>query len=179
MKEKIQEETEAKTVIAKPAKKRSVLQKFNSPILHQVATKIVADDEKFIPQYQTDDAACADLVANITQPLQICSRGIAVVDCGFSLELKSGYKACIVARSGLAKKGLIVANSPGQIDPDYRNRVGVILVNIGKEIIVVNPGDRVAQIYIEPIYKFDWVSCKQEDLSPSNRNGGFGSTGVN
>ena len=172
------EENEPKVVVAKPAHKKSPVKKYDSPMLHQVATKIVADDEKFIPQYQTEDAACADLVANLQAPIQICSRGVAVIDCGFHLELKSGYKACIVARSGSAKKGLIVGNAPGQVDPDYRDRVGVILINAGKEIIVINPGDRIAQIYIEPIFKFDWVLSKLEDLSPTSRKGGFGSTGM-
>lgn len=173
-------ETESeKVVVVKPARKKTTVSKYVSPTIFSVATKIVFDDEKFVPKYQTEDAACADLVANLQEPINLTSRGIAVIDCGFSLELKSGYKACIVARSGTAKKGLLVGNAPGQIDPDYRGRVGVILINVGKEILKISPGDRIAQIYVEPIYKFDWVYSKLEDLSPTARNaGGFGSTGI-
>ena len=168
-----------KVVIAKPANKKTSVSKYVCPNLFNIATKIVADDEKFIPVYQTEDAACADLVANLQEPISIYPQGVAIVDCGFSLELKSGYKACIVARSGTAKKGLLVGNAPGQIDPDYRGKVGVLLINVSSEIIGIRPGDRIAQIYIEPIYKFDWVFCKKEHLSATSRgNGGFGSTGV-
>ena len=119
------------------------------------------------------------MVANLAEPLVVLPQGVVIIDCGFSLELKSGYKACIVARSGTAKKGILIANAPGQIDPDYRGRVGAIVVNITSQVLTINPDDRIAQIYIEPIYKFDWISSKKEDLSRTDRGeGGFGSTGV-
>ena len=172
------EDSSKKTVVVKPARKKDVISKWVNPNLFSIATKIVADDEKFIPKYQTKDAACADLVANLAEPLQIFPQGVAIIDCGFSLELKSGYKACIVARSGTAKKGMLVGNAPGQIDPDYRGRVGVVAVNITSQVLTIYPDDRIAQIYVEPIYKFDWIRATKEDLSETDRGqGGFGSTG--
>jgi len=147
--------------------------------LSVVSTDIVVDDPMFIPQYKTEDAACADLVANIKEgKIIIPHRKIALVDCGFSMAIPKGYKAEIVARSGLASQGLIVGNSPGQIDPDFRGRIKCILINVGNvNPIIINHGDRIAQIYITPIFKFNW-NIVQELNSTDRGSGGFGSTGI-
>jgi dUTP pyrophosphatase len=154
----------------------------NAPNPFKIATNIVVDDPMFLPKYQTLGSACVDLVANLKfddpnkKLIQLPYRCTTVVDCGFSMEIPFGYKATISARSGLASKGLTVANAPGQVDSDYRGRVKVILVNVGKEIIVINHGDRIAQMAIEPVYTFDWLVS--EELSDTERGpNGFGSTG--
>jgi dUTP pyrophosphatase len=127
------------------------------PPLHKVVTKIVVDEERFIPQYSTEEAACVDLIANLPDgPVRLPHRAIVRIDCGFSMELPVGWKAEVVPRSGLAERGITVPNSPGQIDSDYRGRVGVIIMNSGKEIIVVNDGDRFAQMWVAPVYLFDF-----------------------
>lgn len=154
-------------------------QDYTQPSFHKVATKIVADDPMYVPGYQTPGSACVDLVANITEEggvLRLPHRGCYVVDCGFSMELPAGYKAEISARSSWASKGLLVANAPGQVDTDYRGRVRVAVLNAGKEIIVINHGDRIAQMSIAPVYLFDWILAP--DLGDTQRGaGGFGSTG--
>lgn len=166
-----------KKLEAEPTLDCSALKNFSAPLLHKVATKIVVDDPKFIPKYQTEGSACVDLIANISNTITLPSRNTAIIDCGFSMELTPGYKALIVPRSGFASRGLIVANSPGQIDSDYRGRVKVIVLNASREIITINPEERFAQMYIEPVYAFEWVLTNQ--LSSTDRGtGGFGSTGV-
>ena len=164
-------------VVASPILERSAAYDYTSPLLHKVTTKIVCDDPKFLPKYQTEGSACVDLMANIPAPISMAPRTIVTIDCGFSMEIKPGYKAVIVARSGFASRGLLVPNGPGQIDSDYRGKVKVILMNAGREIILINPGDRVAQMHIEPVLLFDWVVSTE--LSETERGtGGFGSTGV-
>ena len=55
-------------------------------------------------------------------------------------------------RSGLARKfGISLPNAPGTIDSDYRGEVLVLLVNLGTEPFIVEPGDRVAQMVIAPV----------------------------
>src|SRR5687768_7097486 len=100
-----------------------------SPFLIDV--EIVADEQDFIPEYKTEEAVCVDLIANV-QPdavgrrvLTIPYRKIQEIDCGFSMAIPDGYKAEIAIRSGHGKKGLIVVNSPGQIDSDYTGRIKV------------------------------------------------------
>lgn len=91
----------------------------------------------------------------------------------------NGYRAeCQVRpRSGLAlKKGLTVLNTPGTIDSDYRDEVGVILINQGQEAVWIEDGERIAQLI------FGWEdTCEWEEvrsLNETDRKGGFGHTGV-
>lgn len=143
--------------------------------LYKVVTKIMADDDKFIPRYQADGAACVDLVANLDQDLVLQPMQTEMIDCGFSMELPEHYKAVISARSGLAKKGLFVNNAPGIIDSDYRGRVRVLVAYFGQDSMLIKKYDRIAQMSIEPVYYFSWNLASS--LSETERNeGGFGST---
>lgn len=148
-----------------------------------VKVRIKADDHRFVPQYQTDGAANVDLVANVSpdvhgnKALTLTSRTMAMVDVGFAMELPAGWKAEISARSGWAKKGLVVTNGPGQIDEDYRGRICVMVANLGKEILVIKDGDRIGQMWPVPVYRF--VFEEVEELTPTPRGeDGFGSTGT-
>lgn len=161
----------------------SPVQQLNAPDAFNINTKIVADEDVYIPKYSTDGSAAVDLVGNIppdhagNRVVTLPHRATAVIDCGFSMELPPGFKANVSARSGLASRGLIVTNGPGIIDSDYRGRVKVIVTNVGKEIIVLNHLDRIAQMTIEPVYLFQWESV--DALSETERGeGGLGSTGV-
>lgn len=59
---------------------------------------------------------------------------------------------------------------------DYRNEVGVILMNLGDTPFTVKKGDRVAQLVFSRISRA--VFEKASVLSSSGRSGGFGSTGI-
>lgn len=167
-----------KVVVCKPVVKKTEAKIYavEAPPSNKISTKIILDDPKFEPKYQTEDAACCDLIANLEAPVSLANRCGVLVDCGFSMEVPVGYKAVIAGRSGLSSKGLVIPNAPGQIDSDYRGKVKVYLLNVGREIMVINPGDRIAQMYIEEVKKFDFSVV--EVLSPTKRDkGGFGSTG--
>ena len=67
-------------------------------------------------------------------------------------------------------------NSPGTIDADYRGEIKVLLVNLGDEPILINPGDRIAQLVIAPVVRAEIVEV--DELEPTARgDGGFGHTG--
>ena len=96
---------------------------------------------------------------------------------GWAMELPLGFEAQVRPRSGLAwRSGLTVVNAPGTIDSDYRGEVVVLLVNLSKDPVVVQPGDRVAQMVIAPV-----IQARVEEvteLAESERGaGGFGHTG--
>lgn len=147
-----------------------------------IPVEIKVEDPKFIPMYQTANSAGADLVANIPpndrgdRILTMRPGQIELVDVGFSMSLPEGWEAQIRPRSGRAMKGLKVANSPGTIDADFRDNVKVILHNDGKEIMQIKHGDRIAQMLLKPVWKFQWNIVKE--LSTTDRKGGFGSTGL-
>ncbi len=156
---------------------------------HRVKTPIVADSPEFIPQYKTKGAACCDLHANLPldlngqRLLRLMPGHTELVDCGFSIALPAGHEAQIRAKSGWAAKGVICTNATeeqegGTIDDDYRLRLKVILTNVGKNIIVINHLDRIAQMAVRPCWYFDFDPTDHLEEADSNRDGGFGSTGV-
>ena len=93
------------------------------------------------------------------------------------MEVPKGCAGLIYARSSLgAKRGLAPANKVGVIDSDYRGEIRVVLFNHSKQTQKVEPGERVAQLLITPVYTPAYEEV--EDLSDTHRGeGGFGSTG--
>ena len=64
-------------------------------------------------------------------------------------------------------------------DPEYRGRVRVILCNVGHtNPIAIKHGERFAQLYLTPVYKFNW-QVVTELPTTTRGSGGFGSTGKN
>lgn len=131
-----------------------------------------------LPSYETADSAGMDLRAAVGDPVLIAPGDIALVPTGFKIALPSGFEAQVRPRSGLAlKKGITIPNSPGTIDADYRGEVGVILQNLGKQVFVIERGDRIAQMVIAPVTRAVWK--QQVSLTETSRGtGGFGSTGI-
>lgn len=96
---------------------------------------------------------------------------------GFRVEIPTGYELQIRSRSGMAKKGIFVINSPGTIDSDYRGPVMVLLHNSGDKRFGINHGDRVGQLVLKRAPQANFVLV--DILSETERgSGGFGSTGV-
>ena len=102
----------------------------------------------------------------------------ALVPTGLAIELPGPETVALVyARSGLSiKHGLCMANGVGVIDSDYRGELRVPMVNLGQESYTIQPGERVAQLCIAPVYTAAFVPA--ETLGDTARGaGGFGSTG--
>ena len=79
-------------------------------------------------------------------------------------------------RSLSIKHGLCMANGVGVVDSDYRGELKVPMVNLGREAYTIQPGERVAQLCIAPVYTAAFVPA--EELGDTQRGeGGFGSTG--
>jgi dUTP pyrophosphatase len=97
---------------------------------------------------------------------------------GLFVEIPPGYEFQVRSRSGLALKNhVMVLNSPGTVDADYRGEIRVILYNAGSEPFEVKRGDRIAQMVLCPVFRP--VFLEVDDLSDTDRSsGGFGSTGV-
>jgi dUTP pyrophosphatase len=140
-------------------------------------------DESFpLPSYETTGAAGADVRASLgTGEKMLLKPGERVlVPTGLSMEIPHGYEIQVRPRSGLSfKTGLMVLNSPGTIDSDYRGEVKIILGNLGTKEEIINHGDRVAQLVLAPVTQARYV-VTSDDLSETTRGaGGFGSTGRN
>lgn len=131
-----------------------------------------------LPSYATIGAAGMDLLAAVNEPITILSQEIALIPTGLQIALPHNYELQIRPRSGLAlKHGILLPNSPGTIDEDYRGEVKVILLNTGKESFVVERGMRIAQAIIAPVIRAIWEET--DILEETERScEGFGSTGV-
>ncbi len=131
-----------------------------------------------LPTYATSGAAGMDLLAAVDAPMRLEPGQRGLVPTGLSIALPSGYELQVRPRSGLAlKHGIVLPNSPGTIDEDYRGEVGVIVMNAGQQAFVIERGMRIAQAVVAPVVRATWLEC--DDLDKTERGaGGFGSTGT-
>ncbi len=131
-----------------------------------------------LPAYATPGSAGVDLMAAIEAPLTLAPGARRLVPSGIAIALPSGYEAQVRPRSGLAiKHGILLVNSPGTVDADYRGEIMVILANIGAEAFTIEPGMRIAQMVVAPVSHVAWEPV--DALPESGRGaGGFGSTGL-
>lgn len=97
---------------------------------------------------------------------------------GLAVKIPDGYFGGIYARSGLStKQGLRPANCTGIIDSDYRGEIIVALHNDSNEIGVIEHGQRIAQLVIQPYLNVEFEEV--DKLEETERgDGGFGSSGV-
>ena len=136
-------------------------------------------DNGVIPAYQSEQAAGADLYAALDAPLTLAPMDRALVPTGIAAQPdRDDCVLLIAARSGLAvKKGVTLSNGIGVVDADYRGEICVGLVNLGKDTVTIEPGDRIAQLLVMPVLRA--VFTEADSLDSSDRGtGGFGHTGT-
>lgn len=97
-------------------------------MIQEVPVYIRVEERGKIPSYESVHATGCDVYA--TENMVLCPGEKKVMPLNFVIALQSGIEAQIRPRSGLSlNTELRVPNSPGTIDSDYRNIVGVILQN--------------------------------------------------
>lgn len=139
----------------------------------EIKVKLV--DGGKMPEYKTAGASCADCYARLVTPfITIPKKSRVLVALGFCIELPEGYEAVIRPRSGMTKNGIDIAL--GTIDWDYRNEVMCQLVNNSDGDFDIKNLDRICQMKIQKAEQFEFVQV--DELSETDRKGGFGSTGV-
>lgn len=131
-----------------------------------------------LPEYATPMSAGLDLKANISEPITLGPLQRVLIPTDLYMAIPEGYELQIRSRSGLAlKKGIFCLNSPGTIDADYRNGVGIILANFSNDPFIINPGDRVAQAVLNKFEKIEWEEVTELDETERG-TGGFGHSGI-
>lgn len=138
--------------------------------------------EAQLPKFANPHAGGADLVATSRREDNF---GNVIYGTGIAIELPKGYSAFIYPRSSNSKKDLILCNSVGLIDNDYRGELMVVFKKVKRHVAGVvsendfemyEVGDRIAQLAIKKLEHFDFVET--ENLTETVRGeGGFGSTG--
>ncbi len=132
--------------------------------------------DALIPEYHSGDAAAFDLaaVADVT----VLPGKVALVPTGLVIRVPLRMFLGIFARSSTPlKRGLMVANGVGVIDPDYcgpEDEVKIAVMNFTDAPVVVSSGDRIAQGIFLRAPRVQWAEAE-----PAGRSrGGFGSSGV-
>ena len=156
-------------------------------------------------EYGTNDSACFDLSACLMDRpsvkgfyannesvvyivfkdnsgkhcIKIPPRGRILIPTGMIFDIPKGYCVKVYSRSGLSvKKGLAMTNGLGIVDSDYVEEVFVPMINHSDEELVICHGDRIAQaeLLLAPQAQVTYINERPQQKS--DRNGGFGSTGV-
>ena len=126
-----------------------------------------------IPRKATSGSSCYD-VYSVEEALFL-PQDRKLMSTGLAFGLPKGYGMEVRPRSGLASRGLIILNSPGTLDNDYRGELKISLMNLFEDIITVRKGDRIAQIRL---FKEIGIEFEEGELDGTERGeGGFGSTG--
>jgi dUTP pyrophosphatase len=127
-----------------------------------------------VPKKATEGSACFDLFS--------CERAVIYNSfhrfrTGLIFEIPKGYHVEIYPRSGMASKGIILPNSPGIVDSDYRGEIVVMLYGLfQRSHEIVEVGNRIAQCRLVKNEQIEFkVSTKLSDTERGE--GGFGSTG--
>jgi len=138
--------------------------------------KIINKHNVSIPKYATKDSVGVDLHANLKKDIVLNPNERILISTGIYIKLPKNVEAQIRPRSGLTlKHGIAVLNSPGTIDSDYVDEIGVILINLSAKSYTIKNGDRIAQMVFNKIKKIKFK--KVYKLKKTSRIGGFGSTG--
>jgi dUTP pyrophosphatase len=134
-----------------------------------------------MPSRAHDGDAGVDLFSALDVELAPGQR--ALVPTGIAVAIPHGMVGLVHPRSGLAARvGLSIVNSPGTIDAGYRGEIKVALINMDSETpIVVNRGDRIAQLLVQRVELPELVEVTSFDeagLADTSRgDGGHGSSG--
>ena len=132
-----------------------------------------------IPKYQTAGSAGMDLIACCDESITLSPNESTIIPSGISVFIEdNNFAAIVIPRSGLgAKKGLVCGNLLGLIDSDYQGPLSISLWNRSESEIVINPGERVAQLVVIRVNQVE-LDLVDGFTETERGNKGFGSTGV-
>ncbi len=128
-----------------------------------------------LPEYKTQGAAAFDLAAR--EKVEIPAGKVGYVSLNVAIVTPLGHFFLLASRSSLHKKGLMMANGIGIIDPDYsgdEDEVKAACFNFSSSPVIVEKGERIAQGIFVNIDRAEW---EEVETMPNKTRGGFGSTG--
>jgi dUTP pyrophosphatase len=128
-----------------------------------------------LPERAYDHAAAWDVFAVSKRIVETPEYGYIEYGIGFAAEIPIDYCMMLYPRSSVSDTGLILANSVGLVDPDYRGEIKFRYKYI-KGTKMYEVGDKIGQIRLERTIPVEWVEVAE--LESTNRgDGGFGSSG--
>jgi dUTP pyrophosphatase len=153
-----------------------------------------------LPTYATTGSAAMDIYS--PEEYTIAPGECIIIPTGFKVNIPKGYALLIQPRSGMSRKTkLRIANTPGLIDSDYHEEIGVIVENIDAPIkeaniitlddgsiedanlygssFTIGKGERFAQMRLVEVPMINWLPVASLGEFENDHGSGFGSTGTN
>ena len=139
--------------------------------------RLANNDDLPLPSYESMGSSGMDIRACIENVVELKPGERRLIPTGFAVSIPRGYEAQVRPRSGLALHyGIGMVNSPGTIDSDYRGEIAILLINWGEKPVIIERGDRIAQLVISKASHAELI--ESDSLTNTSRgNGGFGHTG--
>lgn len=148
----------------------------------KIKIKYINKSDNENPVYAKEGDSGFDLRANLIEPVTLKPMERKLIGTGLYFELPFGYDMEIRSRSGMSlKHGIIVLNTPGTIDLNFRGEIGIILINLGQEDFIINPGDRIAQGLIRVSTTdtiIDLIEVSEISKETDRGVNGFGHSGI-
>jgi dUTP pyrophosphatase len=161
--------------LTKNKKKKAIMELLK----YKFVSESLGESDKVIlaPERKSNLASGFDLASAHQEQLTLYPGARLLVSTGIAIALQAGFEGHVRSRSGLALKfGVVVLNSPGTIDADYRGEIKVILANLSSEPFLISFGMRIAQLVITPVLMPMVMEVAHLDHSERGDKG-FGSTG--
>lgn len=143
-------------------------------------------EDAVLPEMATLGSAGADLRACLPFDEQVGEQVSKVIlapkqkmkiGTGLAFQLPMFHVMLICPRSSMGiKKGLVLQNTIGVLDSDYRGECFLFVKNVGNEPIEIEHGERIAQAVVVPYPIIQYKEVEELD-STERGEGGFGSTG--
>ncbi len=141
------------------------------------------DLRAWIELSETEEYLNKEFNYNIIPSITLKPLERQLIHTGIYVEIPFGFEIQVRPKSGQAlKKGLSVLNTPGTVDQKYRGEICVIAINLSNKDIVIENGEKIAQMVVCPVCHESMVTIvKVDDISQDTErgNGGFGHTGTN
>ena len=159
---------------------------------------VVCRENAKLPTYSTDGSAAMDIYSPEEYTIE-CGQTI-IIPIGIKVAIPHGYGLLIQPRSGLSSRiKLRIPNSPGLIDEDYHEEIGVIVENIDPPLrdyqismddggllqaplygspITIGKGERFAQLRLVEVPRVRWRQVESFGGFEEDHGKGFGSTGA-
>lgn len=140
----------------------------------KVKIEITDEDIKW-PEYKTEWAAAADIVAPCDIELSPRTQPVSL-ELNFKTNIPKGYVAILAPRSGLGNLGLALANTIGIIDADYPGVWNAkVFVHYWADPLFIKKGERFIQVLFVKAERAKFYPGSVEQVT--DRTGGHGSTG--
>ena len=165
------------------------------------------NEQAQLPVFATKQSACFDMYANLIEGeiiqyygslqtkqlprkvsfdinsnnsyLQMNNMERMLIPIGLIADIPAGFSIRLHSRSGLAfKQGVYLTNCEGVIDSDYVDPIFAMVTSISNVPVKIFNGDRICQGELVRCEKYTLNETDEAPSQKTDREGGFGSTGV-